>query len=185
MRSKNTFPEILLADAFDELNLTYTTHDRALPGTPDIVFAEQRMVVFVHGCYWHRHANCPRATHPKNDQKAWVSRFEEMVRHDQQNIQMLRADGWWVYVAWECDILRRPMTVADDAAQVLGAAEHARRVITSLPWAANGIRGRQAPLPAARCSATDAATPNPNCRFVRRSMRGVTGTASTQGHCPT
>lgn len=119
MKSKDTLPEVLLADAFDELGHEYTRHDRDLPGTPDIVFREERMVVFVHGCYWHRHANCDRTTHPKNDRRAWVARFEQMVRRDQQNMDALRSEGWWVYVAWECDILRRPATVATDVARFL------------------------------------------------------------------
>lgn len=119
MKSRNTIPEVLLADAFDDLDLDYTRHERSLPGTPDIVFPHERVAVFVHGCYWHRHANCPRASIPKKDPMVWVARFEEMVRRDQRNIKALRADGWRVYVAWECDILRRPMSVAEDATRLL------------------------------------------------------------------
>lgn len=123
MKSKNTIPEVLLADAFDDLNLDYSRHETSLPGTPDIVFSDRRVVVFVHGCYWHRHANCSRATVPKHDSLAWVTRFEGMVRRDQRNIKALREDGWRVFVAWECDILRRPSAVAEAAARLLGPAE--------------------------------------------------------------
>lgn len=119
MKSRNTTPEVLLADAFDDLGLAYTTHDRSLPGTPDLVFTDEKMSVFVHGCYWHRHAGCPRAALPENDTLAWVGRFQRKVAHDQQVAAALRGDGWWVYVAWECDILRRPAAVAEDAARFL------------------------------------------------------------------
>ena len=94
-------------------------HYRNLRGTPDIVFRAERMAVFLHGCYWHRYASCFLASHPKKDREAWTARFEETVRRDQRVDASLRADGWWVYIACECDILRRPATLAKDAARFL------------------------------------------------------------------
>lgn len=122
MKSRNTLPELLLADAIDELGLRYQMHDKELPGTPDIVFADNHMAVFVHGCYWHRHAGCPLATVPKSESIKWISKFEAAVRRDQEVAARLRKCGWRVYVGWECDILRSPKAVADDIAAFLSQA---------------------------------------------------------------
>ena len=83
MRSTNTMPERLLAKALSDRGLAFVTHERGLPGTPDLVFQNDRLAVFVHGCYWHRHHGCDRARLPKTDTVGWLKRFAKTVDHDQ------------------------------------------------------------------------------------------------------
>ena len=84
--------------------LNYNTHEKSLPGTPDVVFWQEQMAVFVHGCYWHRHHRCRLARLPTTNIGEWLDRFAVNVRRDQEVAQKLRVQGWWVYVAWECEI---------------------------------------------------------------------------------
>lgn len=129
MRSTNTLPERLLAEALSARGLDFTTHDRGLPGTPDLVFKNDRLAVFVHGCYWHRHHGCERARLPKTDTVGWLSRFGQTVSHDQAVANRLRKDGWLVHVAWECDVLADPGLVALDVARARAA--HAMWLVSS------------------------------------------------------
>lgn len=118
MKPTNTLPEQLLALGLDELGLTYRTQARGLPGTPDVAFDLERLAVFVHGCYWHRHAGCVGSRTPTKDTLAWLTRFRLMVERDQAVASDLLALGWSVYVAWECEIRRDH----DLAAQGVAAA---------------------------------------------------------------
>lgn len=113
MKSTNTLPERLLAGALDDLGVVYERHVAGLPGTPDIVLTSDRVAVFVHGCYWHRHYACTRARVPARDTAGWLDRFASTVARDQQVAAALRACAWWPHVAWECDILADHSAEAD------------------------------------------------------------------------
>lgn len=105
MQSKNTLPELALGEALRRRGVSFAAHASTLPGTPDIVFWHSRMAVFVHGCYWHRHFQCPRARTPRTDTFGWLRRFAVNVQRDQIVVRQLRLGGWWTFVAWECELL--------------------------------------------------------------------------------
>ncbi|MGO4410277.1 MULTISPECIES: very short patch repair endonuclease [unclassified Brevundimonas] len=104
VRGKNTAPELRVRRVAHGMGLRFRLHRKDLPGTPDLVFAKHRLVVFVHGCFWHRHEGCRRATTPSTRQEFWKAKFAATVQRDAQQIRALQAAGWRVLVLWECDL---------------------------------------------------------------------------------
>ncbi len=104
IRSKDTSPEIALRRELHRLGLRYVLNNSRLPGKPDLVFPRFRAVVFVHGCFWHRHAGCNVATTPKSNTDFWKSKFDRNVARDTRVARELRDLGWRVYTAWECEL---------------------------------------------------------------------------------
>ena len=100
---KDTKPELAVRRLLHRLGYRYRLHRRDLPGTPDICFPSRRKAIFVHGCFWHRHLNCRRATTPKTRVSFWNEKFEQNVDRDQRKIEALRGLGWHVMVVWECE----------------------------------------------------------------------------------
>lgn len=100
----NTKPELMVRRALHAQGYRYRLHGRGLPGRPDLVFGSRRVVVFVHGCFWHRHPGCAKSRLPKSHVEYWRDKFETNVRRDERNTQALSADGWRVFVAWECEV---------------------------------------------------------------------------------
>jgi DNA mismatch endonuclease (patch repair protein) len=99
---KNTKPERLVRSHLHRAGLRFRLHARGLPGRPDIVLPRWHAVVFVHGCFWHRHGGCRRATTPSSNRRFWNRKFRENVERDRRNLTVLRRAGWRVYVIWEC-----------------------------------------------------------------------------------
>lgn len=104
--SKDTKPEISLRKALFAKGFRYRLHDRRLPGRPDIVLPKWNTAIFVHGCYWHRHAGCKYATTPSTRTEFWKEKFSGNKKRDGRNIAALRQKGWRVAVVWECAIRR-------------------------------------------------------------------------------
>lgn len=102
--SQNTKPEIALRHALHRLGLRFRLGGAGLPGRPDIVLSKHRAVVFVHGCFWHRHCGCKVASIPKSNTDFWVQKFERNVARDASVKAELEALGWHVLVAWECEV---------------------------------------------------------------------------------
>jgi DNA mismatch endonuclease (patch repair protein) len=98
---KNTAPEMKLRKALHKMGLRYRLHDKKLPGSPDIVFPRFGAVVFVHGCFWHRHG-CKATTTPGDNSDYWRGKFEENQVRDRRNIDALLESGWRVAVVWGC-----------------------------------------------------------------------------------
>jgi DNA mismatch endonuclease (patch repair protein) len=98
----NSGPEIAVRKILHGLGLRFRLHRRELPGTPDIVLARHRTVVFVHGCFWHRHGDCRKATTPKTHAEFWAEKFERNVERDARNEALLVGRGWRVLTVWEC-----------------------------------------------------------------------------------
>lgn len=104
IRGRDTVPEIALRRALHALGLRFRLYDKKLPGRPDLTFPRFRTVVFVHGCFWHRHSGCKIATVPKSNTAFWVEKFDRNVARDAATIDLLKSKGWRVFVAWECEL---------------------------------------------------------------------------------
>ena len=104
IRSKNTHPELALRRVLHRMGLRYRLHGAGLPGRPDLVFPRYKVVVFVHGCFWHRHSGCSIATTPKSNTAFWMEKFEKNVARDARVAEQLEEQGWRVLVAWECEL---------------------------------------------------------------------------------
>ncbi|HFI2199229.1 TPA: very short patch repair endonuclease [Pseudomonas aeruginosa] len=104
IRGKDTQPELALRKVLHRLGLRYRLHGAGLPGKPDLVFPRYRTVVFVHGCFWHRHDGCNIATTPKSNTPFWLEKFEKNVARDARVATQLEALGWRVFIVWECEL---------------------------------------------------------------------------------
>ena len=104
IRSSNTSPELALRRALHALGFRFRLHRKDLPGKPDIVLPQCKTVVFVHGCFWHRHPGCKVATTPKSNTEFWVEKFDRNIARDTRSIGLLEAQGWKVIIAWECEL---------------------------------------------------------------------------------
>lgn len=103
VKGKDTKPEMRVRLFLHHSGLRFRLHDRELPGKPDIVFLSKRCVIFVHGCFWHRHPGCPSTRTPKSRIEFWEKKFIENVERDARVRQELEAAGWRVVVVWECE----------------------------------------------------------------------------------
>ena len=103
VRGRNTAPERAVRRTAHALGYRFRLHRRDLPGTPDLIFPRLRKAVFVHGCFWHRHAGCSRTTTPRTRAAYWRDKFERNVERDRRNAAALQALGWEVLVVWECE----------------------------------------------------------------------------------
>lgn len=103
VRGKDTRPELTVRRALHALGRRFRLHRRDLPGKPDIVLARDRLAIFVHGCFWHRHDDCPRASTPSTRKDFWVAKFERTVLRDAEQAAALREAGWRPEVIWECE----------------------------------------------------------------------------------
>ena len=105
IKSANTKPERELRKAVHALGFRYRLHADEIVGRPDLVMPKHKAVVFVHGCFWHRHKGCAKATTPKTRVDFWTTKFAQNVRRDARNNKLLRRDGWKVVTVWECQTL--------------------------------------------------------------------------------
>lgn len=112
IKGKNTKPEIAVRSMLHRAGYRFRLHGRKLPGSPDIVLARHKTVVFVHGCFWHRHEGCKYTTTPKTRVEFWSDKFRKNVERDARQQQQLREMGWTVIVVWECE-LRDPIKLAN------------------------------------------------------------------------
>ena len=101
---KDTRPELKVRSYLHSRGFRFRLHARNLPGRPDMVFPKYRTVVFVHGCFWHRHDGCNLAYHPITNGDFWEKKFQANVERDLRNLQELEKDGWKVLIIWECEL---------------------------------------------------------------------------------
>ncbi len=103
VRGKHTKPEMRVRQAAHALGLRFRLHRNDLPGRPDLAFPKHRVALFVHGCFWHRHRDCPKASTPKSRLDFWQAKFDANVLRDVRVSADLEALGWRVLTIWECE----------------------------------------------------------------------------------
>lgn len=113
IRGKDTKPEILLRSLLHRRGFRFRLHVPGLPGKPDIVLPRYRTVIFVHGCFWHRHEWCSNATMPKTRTEFWTKKFLKTVERDARKQAELEALGWQVLTVWECELSTVPQQAAN------------------------------------------------------------------------
>lgn len=107
VKGRDTQPELLVRRWLHRAGYRFRLHRRNLPGCPDIVMPRHRIAVFVHGCFWHRHPGCSRASMPRTRRSFWEAKFTRNVERDTVVRRTLEQDGWHVVVVWEC-VARKP-----------------------------------------------------------------------------
>lgn len=106
IRSKDTSPELRVRRLAHRLGLRFRLHRKDLPGSPDLTFPRHRVIILVHGCFWHRHAGCRRATSPKSRIEYWEAKFQRTIDRDRETVDALETLGWKVVIIWECETVR-------------------------------------------------------------------------------
>lgn len=108
IKGKNTRPEMLVRRLVHGMGFRYRLHRKDLPGSPDLVFPRLRKVIFVHGCFWHRHPGCGLAYTPKSNTQFWLEKLEANTRRDARSLKALDALGWEILIVWECEVSDLP-----------------------------------------------------------------------------
>ena len=125
IRGRNTAPELMVRSALHRAGLRFRIHQRRLAGTPDIALPKWNAVVFVHGCFWHRHEGCRYAYLPRSNRRFWMAKFRATVARDRRKASALRRSGWRVFTIWECQLTESRLHRV--ILRITGANERARR----------------------------------------------------------
>jgi DNA mismatch endonuclease (patch repair protein) len=149
IRGKNTRPERLLRGALHRMGVRFRLHRKDLPGRPDIVVPRYHAVIFVHGCFWHRHRGCVLAYQPKTRVAFWNRKFEENLMRDRGHAQTLGRDDWRVGVVWECSL--RAADKRMGAASELVDWLRSRRPRIEIPAPSRSTPGRAMKEPGPAC----------------------------------
>ena len=106
IRGKNTKPEMIVRRLLHVMGYRYRLHAQDLPGRPDVVFRRRRAVIFVHGCFWHRHSDseCKLSRLPKTRLDFWLPKLDSNQKRDEANREALQKMGWKQLVLWECQL---------------------------------------------------------------------------------
>lgn len=104
IRGRDTKPELAVRRYLHGLGFRYRLHLKSLPGSPDIVLPKYRVVILIHGCFWHRHRGCKYCATPSTNIAKWTEKFESNIARDERNLQRLREQNWRMVVIWECGL---------------------------------------------------------------------------------
>ena len=104
IRSQNTKPEEIVRKYLFSKGFRYRKNDKRYPGSPDIVLPKYKTVVFINGCFWHKHEGCNSFIWPQNNAAYWKEKIEKNVKRDQRNYELLHQMGWTVVIIWECSL---------------------------------------------------------------------------------
>lgn len=104
IKGKNTKSELVVRKLVYGMGFRYRLHRKDLPGSPDLVFSRLKKLIFVHGCFWHRHPGCRLAYTPKSNTQFWLDKLESNMRRDKLALTALDALGWEVLIVWECEV---------------------------------------------------------------------------------
>lgn len=108
IKSTNTKPEMKVRSMLHLMGYRFRLHDKKLPGSPDIVLKKYNTIIFVHGCFWHRH-DCRYTYTPKTKIIFWGNKFEENKKRDDKNIYLLQELGWNVKIIWSCETIDKEL----------------------------------------------------------------------------
>jgi DNA mismatch endonuclease (patch repair protein) len=111
VRQKGTSPELVVRGILERHGYEFSTNGAWLPGSPDLVDEKRKRAVFVHGCFWHRHAACKASTMPKRNAQFWTNKFEQNMERDRRKTRQLRHLGYRVLIVWECQVKSRDKLV--------------------------------------------------------------------------
>ncbi len=125
VKGKDTSPELRVRKAAHAMGLRFRLYRKDLPGRPDLVFPRYKTVIFVHGCFWHRHPGCAKASIPKSRTDFWQDKFKTNVARDKRNVDQLTDAGWKVSTIWECETKSAEVL----ASKLQGIFEYVRRSI--------------------------------------------------------
>ena len=117
IRGKDTKIEIKVRKFLFSRGFRFRKNVVTLPGKPDVVLPRYNTVIFIHGCFWHRHPGCKYSYKPKTNVEFWKKKFAENVANDERNRLALETSGWTVIILWECDIKRRFELIMDELVQ--------------------------------------------------------------------
>lgn len=104
IKGKDTKPEMMVREYIFSKGFRYRLHDKRLAGKPDIVLSKLKVVVFIHGCFWHGHSNCRYFVLPKTRTEWWLTKIERNKQLDSENLLKLKSDGWKVFTIFECKL---------------------------------------------------------------------------------
>jgi len=113
--SKGTGPERMVRSMLHRMGYRFRLHPKDLPGKPDITLPKHKKIVFVHGCFWHGHQDCPRAKRPTTNKDFWNNKLDKNITRDKRVLEELSALGWQVLIIWTCqckhtELLKRKLT---------------------------------------------------------------------------
>ena len=104
VRGKDTIPELAVRSGLHKAGFRFRLHNSSLPGRPDLTLAKYRSAIFVNGCFWHQHENCPKSKLPSTRHEWWKNKLQRNQARDAKNYDKLREGGWNVLIVWECEI---------------------------------------------------------------------------------
>ena len=107
IKGKNTKPEELVRSFLFSNGFRYRKNDKRYPGTPDIVLPKYKTMIFVNGCFWHKHEGCRYFVWPQSNADFWKEKIENNVKRDERNYNLLSAMGWRIILIWECELKPR------------------------------------------------------------------------------
>ncbi len=104
IKGKNSKPEEIVRKYLFSMGFRYRKNDKRLPGKPDIVLPKYKAVVFVNGCFWHKHEGCKFFVWPQSNKEFWKKKIQDTAERDLRNTELLSAAGWHVITVWECEL---------------------------------------------------------------------------------
>lgn len=140
IKSKNTKPEILIRKALHALGFRYKINDKSLVGKPDMVLPKYKAIVFINGCFWHKH-DCHLFKLPETRKQFWQEKIINNVKRDFENLKLLQSQGWRVLIVWECSIKGRTRIPFDTVINSIGNRIKSDSIFSVIEGSKNGING--------------------------------------------
>jgi len=100
----DTTPELIVRSIVHRMGYRFRVHQDKLPGNPDIVLHKLKKVIFIHGCFWHGHKNCPRSKRPTSNIPFWTNKLDNNLQRDKKKLRELKSLGWKYLIIWQCQI---------------------------------------------------------------------------------